>query len=450
LTEERVVLLVPRRADHGLRDSHWEHCRNVWAGDFPGWPIVEGHHGPEEGPFNRSAAVNRAAALAGDWDVAVVIDSDVVPDPAAVRWAVEEARRSGGPASAFNVRKNLNQAGTAKVKAGYRGSWERMVGGKWPDCISGAFALTRDLWDRVGGFDEMFVGWGYEDTAFRIACETVSNRPLARAQADLWHLYHPQSPEHRKASPDLQRNRSRMQLYETARFDMTAIAPLIAQAKAARGDAPPGPPPPPAYGSRIPRTVHRTVPEETTPEQERCWETVQAAHSDEWAFLDHRDPLDPSLWPETGDLWERCSSGAQKAGLIRLEALWRHGGIYVDSDYEAYRSFEPLIQLPGFAGWEDARVVPDAVMGFRPGHQAVSKMLQLARKRVLAGEGAWRTGPGVTTSVLPGRGDVLLLPPGSLYPYHYKEKETMRRRDHKAEQPWAFGAHHWAHSWDGS
>jgi hypothetical protein len=41
---------------------------------------------------------------------------------------------------------------------------------------------------------------------------------------------------------------------------------------------------------------------------------------------------------------------------------------------------------------------------------------------------------------------VLLLPPGSFYPYPYTETER-RHEDHARSQPWAFVAHHWAGSW---
>jgi mannosyltransferase OCH1-like enzyme len=132
------------------------------------------------------------------------------------------------------------------------------------------------------------------------------------------------------------------------------------------------------------------------------------------------------------------------AGLVRLEALWHHGGIYVDSDCEPYRSLEPLLGLHAFAGWEDNAVVPDAVIGAEPGHPAIRRCLDLAMVRVP--QGAWASGPGTTTEVLTARDDVLLLPPGSLYPYHYKAK-NLRHRDHASEQPWAFMAHHWAGSW---
>ena len=84
----RVVVLVPIRYGKPERDRLWEFCRPRWAEFFPDWPVYEGVHGAEEGPFNRSLAVNRAAEAAGEWDVAVVIDNDVLADPQAVRAAV--------------------------------------------------------------------------------------------------------------------------------------------------------------------------------------------------------------------------------------------------------------------------------------------------------------------------------------------------------------------------
>jgi mannosyltransferase OCH1-like enzyme len=198
----------------------------------------------------------------------------------------------------------------------------------------------------------------------------------------------------------------------------------------------------------IPRILHRTVPKLPTQEVQDFWTTAIRLHPD-WIHMDHREPLEPGEYPETGRLWKRCSSGAQKAGLIRLEVLWSHGGVYIDSDVELYRSLEPLLDLQGFAAWEDRKVCPDAVMGFKRHHPAVRAMLDEAVRLVQRGQGAWETGPGVTTRNLPGREDVLLLPPGSFYPYHYKEKHR-RSEDHATEQPWAFGAHHWAHSWAGN
>lgn len=133
------------------------------------------------------------------------------------------------------------------------------------------------------------------------------------------------------------------------------------------------------------------------------------------------------------------------AGLVRLEALLYDGGIYVDSDVECYRPFTPLLWSPAFAAWEDRRCVPDAVLGFPSHHRLLMPMLERAIAELP--RGAWHSGPGVTTAMLPDQDDVLLLSPGAFYPYHYSVKLSARSQDHRSEQPWAFAAHHWHASW---
>lgn len=194
----------------------------------------------------------------------------------------------------------------------------------------------------------------------------------------------------------------------------------------------------------IPARFLRTVPAETADEVEGFWRSFSKYHHD-WEMVTFRDPLDPAEFPLTSPSWPACTSGAQRAGLIRLEALLVGGGIYVDSDVECYRSFAPLLRLEAFAAWEDARCVPDAVLGAVPGHPAIRECLRLALEELP--RGPWHSGPGVTTRVLPGRPDVLLLPPGAFYPYHYSVKKARRHADHREEQPWSFAAHHWHASW---
>lgn len=110
-----------------------------------------------------------------------------------------------------------------------------------------------------------------------------------------------------------------------------------------------------------------------------------------------------------------------------------------------------------FAGWEDDQVVPDAVLGATAGHPAIRACIDLAIERLTSnstdwrtGNTSWATGPGVTTTVLADRRDVLLLPPGSLYPYHYSVKHRVDIAAVRSANPWAFGAHRWNHSWEGS
>ncbi len=426
----RVVILVPRRADNGHRDRLWEFCRDRWETYFPEWPIIEGHH--HDGPFNRSAAINTAATEAGLWDVAVIIDSDVICNPEAVRSAVDLACMSDQLTVAHDERVMLNQRGTTRVLDGYLGSWRDrgMVERVWNDSVSCCVAVSRTLWEAAGPFDERFVGWGREDTAFRISCE-VETGPIVKVCGETFHLWHPVSPEAAKTSPIRKANEQRHQAYVAARGDRARVRALRMAT-----DLP---------ETTIPRVLHRTVPAETTDEVEGWWAEFERLHPG-WDCLTYREPIDPAEWPLTGDLFDRCQNGAQKAGLIRLEALVRDGGIYVDSDVEPYRSLEPLLRCEAFAAWEDETTVPDAVLGCRPEHPAFVEAIAKARACIEGGGDAWGSGPGVTTELFPSRHDVLLLPPGAFYPYSYLQKNK-RAEVTKETQPWAYAVHHWAHSW---
>ena len=203
----------------------------------------------------------------------------------------------------------------------------------------------------------------------------------------------------------------------------------------------------------IPRRLIRTIPQQTNPEVERWWEEAKDLHP-RWEYVTWQDPIFPGFFPITSRYWDTCESGAQLADLIRLEDLYTSGGVYIDSDIEVYKSFEPLIGLQGFAAYEDVDHIPNAVMGFESGHPAVGRALELALER--HNQGTWAAGVGVTTEVFRERKDMLLLPPGSFYGYHYSVKDAYdpstdygRRNLErlKDSSPWAYCVHHWRHSW---
>jgi hypothetical protein len=429
----RTVFLVPRRDGFAERDRIWAWTKAWWRREFPEFEMIEGHH---DGPdlFNRSKALNRASATAGDWDMAVIIDSDVITDPGHVREAIATAAREVRMVVPFTVRHNLNRKGSERIMAGDTGPWEHYVARDYLDQHSAVIVVPRSVWDTVGGFDETFSGWGMEDTAFAIAVTTLVG-PLVHMPGECWHFYHPSAPEGHRGTPSAVRNRARGARYQAAMGDAPSIRAILAEQFTE----------PEASG--IPRIFHRVVPEHTTDDVERWWTELGALHPG-WRFMTHRDPLDPVDWPETAAAWKHCRAGASLADLVRLEALWRWGGIYVDSDVEPFRSFEPLLPLEAFAAWEDAHVVPNAIMGARPGHPAIRACLDLAVRQVR--RGVWEAGPGVTTRVLPNRNDVLLLPPGSLYPVHYRDPERQSKMADKLlrqHAPWAFALHHYAGSW---
>lgn len=437
----KEVILVPRRDDNGPRDALWDgFVKPWWEREQSHMPIIEGYH--VDGLFNRSAAVNRAAELAGDWDVATIIDADVLCDPNRVKEAVALAHKSGSMVLPHTRRRDLSQRVTDLV---VRGLETPDASPRWIDrhvrhtysaenghpSVSSVVVVSRRQWDMIGGFDESFRGWGYEDTAFAAAAETFGG--ILRLEGDVWHLWHPTAREGKRGTESWSRNSAKGQRYRAAIGDRDAIRALQAEGRPAAETTTTG----------IPRILHRTVPAATSAESEAFWGRFEEMHPD-WILMTHRDPLDPADWPLTSPHWEKAATGAQLADMIRLEALVRWGGIYVDADVEPLRPLDSLLATSAFAAWEDDRCVPNAVLGAVPDHPAIRACLELMLAR-LPGP-TWEAGPGVTTTILPGRRDVLLLPPGSFYPYHYREKHR-RGEDFKARQPWAFVAHHWAGSW---
>lgn len=188
--------LVPRRADEGSRDTLWDHCHKHWSQGCPDIPITVGSS--PDGPFNRAAAINDAAR--GSWDIGVVLDADVLADPAQVYTALERAMDTGRVTLPYDVFLGLTASMTKRVLAGREGDWTRGVRFRSRTHESSIVVIPRTAWDAVGGFDERFVGWGQEDVAF-IQSVRVLVGEIDRIGGPVYHLEHGDRAARGKGTP---------------------------------------------------------------------------------------------------------------------------------------------------------------------------------------------------------------------------------------------------------
>lgn len=220
------MILVPLRADNGRRDKLWAWVADRWRAEHPDWPIHEGHH--DEGRFNRSKAINLAAADAGEWDVAVIADSDSFVSAGQAAQAVRGARSSPcGFWLAYDQFNYLSHAMSDRIMDGYLGAWEPGVEFTMTGTCSSMVVVRRALFDEVGGFDERFDGWGGEDVGFSLSCQTFGGG-LRRVKGPVWHLWHSTSVENNPKDPQWRANMERLQEYGRAAYDRDAIRELIA------------------------------------------------------------------------------------------------------------------------------------------------------------------------------------------------------------------------------
>lgn len=81
---------------------------------------------------------------------------------------------------------------------------------------------------------------------------------------------------------------------------------------------------------------------------------------------------------------------------FRLKALYEQGGVYLDTDVELLRPFGDLLELSGFAGFEDAEHVATCVLGAEKEHGFFRQAMELYEGRTFLREGGE---PDLTTNV---------------------------------------------------
>jgi FkbM family methyltransferase len=131
-----------------------------------------------------------------------------------------------------------------------------------------------------------------------------------------------------------------------------------------------------------------------------------------WEFQPWRYPPIAEQY-ECGRLFTRCPSAIEITDLVRLETLWQHGGVHLDSGYQPVQPLDDLLSLGCFVGTPNGDTLSPSVLGCEPHSPAIRACID----RILAQEslGPLATGANLLTSVLDGRDDVTIFPPDCFY-----------------------------------
>lgn len=184
----------------------------------------------------------------------------------------------------------------------------------------------------------------------------------------------------------------------------------------------------------IPRIFHQIwlgqgpLPDEFVPYVE-SWR----AHHPDWEHhLWTEETLPPDLHPA---VYERLRSPAERSDVLRLELLARHGGIYVDTDFECLRPLDPLIaDVDLFAAEVKGGRVNNALVGSAAGHPAMVRGLEEVRPIERYGTvDKWGTGPFFVDRLLKDAN-------AHIYERRLFYPTPLEQRD-------AYAIHHMARSW---
>jgi hypothetical protein len=186
-----VAVVMPYRPADEDRPKNLGAVRKTY--DALDWPIYLGDH---EGEFTTAIAKNVAATQAiheGDPDVLFVTDSDLlIPHQTQVLNAARLAFEKDCYVIAYNMLCYLDWDGTATARAG-QPIPEQQIVASFRDTWGGAFAISRLLWQRIGGYDPRFIGYGHDDLALTPCANTMGRNAKQRITGRCYHLMHPES-----------------------------------------------------------------------------------------------------------------------------------------------------------------------------------------------------------------------------------------------------------------
>ena len=150
-----------------------------------GFPVVLGEH---DGPGLNISAMRNAGVAKAVTDVVILLDADFYPQRHVLTAGAKAAMRDGKVHHLAKRLIYLDEIGTQGLLK--TGEFRRgRVISRSKSAPGGYTAFTREAWETVGGYDEAYVGWGYEDRDFnRRAAATVG---LAPGVGECYHLWHP-------------------------------------------------------------------------------------------------------------------------------------------------------------------------------------------------------------------------------------------------------------------
>lgn len=203
-----VTVAMPWRPTPERFPAH-RRIRNFWR--HADIPVVEADSLPTQ-PFNLCEARNNAVRRIRT-PVIIVADADTIPDYGALHQALNDLRPGEviWPYQTFRhippEWANRSDLLAAPVDRIYHHS------------VGGVFLCHRDTYWQLGGMDERFQGWGFDDNAFHAVAQTLAT--VRRLPGVVFSFNHPADRDTTDTNP----NKARFSLYQFA----TGKPPIMTQ-----------------------------------------------------------------------------------------------------------------------------------------------------------------------------------------------------------------------------
>lgn len=186
--------------------------------------------------------------------------------------------------------------------------------------------------------------------------------------------------------------------------------------------------------------IHFIIPKTPNTQQLNCIQTAKNLNAASEIRIWHDDETEDDFLLK--DYLHKANCGAQRADLLRLDIIYKYGGIYLDSDMLSVKALDDLYELSVFFCSENGRDLSNGAFGATKNHPLIKTLISY----LIENEPDWTlppnetTGPRLFTNALKWNREIYLLPRDTFYPYIGKENIS-------PPLPSTVAIHLWAGSW---
>jgi hypothetical protein len=189
----------------------------------------------------------------------------------------------------------------------------------------------------------------------------------------------------------------------------------------------------------IPRIFHQVwLGPDPLPEEFVRYQQTWREHHPAWDLrFWHEDNLPPGLLRE--EVYDRLRHPVERSDILRLELVYRFGGVYVDTDVECLRPIDPLLAgVTFFVERLNSGRLTHPIMGAVQEHPLLGRAIRELKPRAFFGYDKQASGPDYIASVVGDDPDVTIFPTEVFFPRTPAERRS------------AYTFHHAARSWKDS
>lgn len=206
---------------------------------------------------------------------------------------------------------------------------------------------------------------------------------------------------------------------------------------------------------QIPKKIHQVwIGGELPVRYKRFTESWSRFHPD-WEYKLWGDADAEEFGMVKKDLFDKCDNNGQKSDIFRYEILRKHGGLYIDTDFECLKPFDDLRYLKFFTstGYASRLELYIGLIACVPHHPIIERCISDMThvdyrgdfRKLFETTGSYFYTRCFLKEVNEDTEGVVSFPMEFFYPW--PNNNLGCKVPYKYVRPFSYGIHHWAVSW---